>query len=129
MPSRSPGRRPKFLKLPSIRFPIGAIVSIGHRLSGVVLLAGLPFLAIALEQSLRSEADFETLAAQWTGPWGSLLLVIVVWAAAHHILAGVRHLLMDLGIGSTLAHARISAWATIFTAALIALASAARWLT
>lgn len=127
MPTPSPGR-PRFLKLPSIRFPIGAFVSIGHRLSGVVLLIGLPFLAIALEQSLRSEADFAALAAQWAGPWRSLLLVIVVWAAAHHILAGVRHLLMDLGIGSTLTRARISAWATIVTAALIAVSSAARWL-
>ncbi|MBL8445110.1 MAG: succinate dehydrogenase, cytochrome b556 subunit [Zoogloeaceae bacterium] len=126
---RSPtGGAPKFLNLFHIRFPIGAMASIGHRISGVLLLIGLPLLALTLERSLSSEVAFESLWPAVASPWWGLLLVILVWAAAQHVLAGVRHLLMDIGIGSPLAQARTSAWAVILTAAIIALATAIRWL-
>ena len=118
------GGAPKFLNLFHIRFPIGAMASIGHRVSGVLLLFSLPLLALALERSLSSESAFESLRSAVTTPWRGLLLVILVWALSHHVLAGLRHLLMDIGIGSPLAQARISAWATILTAAIIAIAVA-----
>ena len=127
---RSPaGGAPKFLNLFHIRFPIGAIASIGHRISGVLLLISLPLLALALERSLASEAAFESLRTAVATPWWGLVLLVVVWAAAQHVLAGVRHLLMDIGIGSPLAQARTSAWAVLLTAAIIALAAAIGWLT
>jgi len=123
-----PGSATKFLNLSQIRFPIGAIASIGHRISGVLLLITLPLLALALDRSLRSEAEFEALRDLVSAPGRALLLVVVVWAASHHVLAGLRHLLMDVGVGSRLDQARSSAWAAIVAAALIALAVAARWL-
>jgi succinate dehydrogenase / fumarate reductase cytochrome b subunit len=126
---RSPaGGAPKFLNLIHIRFPIGAIASIGHRISGVLLLINLPLLALTLERSLSSGAAFESLCKAVDNPWWGLLLLVLVWAAAQHALAGVRHLLMDIGIGSPLAQARTSAWAVILTAAIIALAAAIGWL-
>ena len=123
-----PRDAPKFLNLAQIRFPIGAIASIGHRISGVLLLISLPFLVLALERSLRSEADYAALGTWLNSPWRALLLVVMVWAATHHLLAGVRHMLMDIGIGSRLAQARMSAWSTIVAALLIALLAAMRWL-
>lgn len=119
---------PKFLNLFRIRFPVGAIASIGHRVSGVLLLVSLPFLALALDQSLRGEAEFEALRAAVSDPLRALLLVFVVWATAHHVLAGVRHLLMDIGVGAGLAQARTSAFAAIVTALIVALGAAVRWL-
>lgn len=119
---------PKFLNLSQIRFPVGAIASIEHRVSGVLLLVSLPLLALALDRSLRSESEFEALRDLVSEPWRALLLVIFVWAAAHHVLAGVRHLLMDIGVGSRLSQARTSAWAAILTAGIIAFAAAVRWL-
>ncbi|WRL48931.1 succinate dehydrogenase, cytochrome b556 subunit [Aromatoleum evansii] len=118
----------KFLNLSQIRFPIGAIASIGHRISGVLLLVSLPLLALALDRSLRSEPEFAAVRDLISEPWRVLLLVILVWAAAHHVLAGVRHLLMDIGVGSRLAQARTSAWAAILAAGIVALAAALRWL-
>lgn len=126
---RSPvGGAPKFLNLFHIRFPIGATVSIGHRISGVLLLISLPLLALTLERSISSKAAFESLRTAVDTPWWGLLLVVMVWAAAQHVLAGVRHLLMDIGIGSPLAQARTSAWAVILAAAIIGLAGAIRCL-
>jgi len=124
------GGAPRFLNLFRIRFPIGAIASIGHRVSGVLLLVSLPLLAVALERSLGSESAFESLRTAVPTPWRGLLLVVLVWALAHHVLAGLRHLLMDIGIGSPLAQARSSAWAVILTiaAGIVMFAAAMGWM-
>lgn len=119
---------PKFLNLLQIRFPIGAIASIGHRISGVLLVLSLPLLALALDRSLHSEAEFAALRDLASAPWRAMLFALLVWAATHHLLAGIRHLLMDVGIGSGLSRARTSAWAVIVAAAIVALIAAARWL-
>ncbi|MCC4115999.1 succinate dehydrogenase, cytochrome b556 subunit [Aromatoleum toluclasticum] len=124
----SAGAAPKFLNLLQIRFPIGAIASIGHRISGVLLVLSLPLVALALDRSLRGEAEFAALRDLVSAPWRAALLILFVWAATHHLLAGIRHLLMDAGIGSGLPQARTSAWAAIVGAAAVALIAAARWL-
>lgn len=119
---------PTFLNLFQIRFPVGAIASIAHRVCGVLLLVALPLLARTLEQSLRSAADYEALLGAVRSPWIAVALVVIVWAAAHHVLAGVRHLLMDIGVGSRLVRARASAWAVLVAAVVLAAACAFRWL-
>ena len=93
----------------------------------MLLLVSLPLLALTLDRSLRSESDFEALRDLVGAPGRALLLVVVLWAAAYHLLAGIRHLLMDIGVGSRLADARMSAWAAILAALVIALAAALRW--
>lgn len=122
------GQRPVFLNLLQIRFPVGAIASIAHRVSGVMLFAALPLMALGLDVSLRGEAQFEALHALLSAPWRMLLGALLVWAAAHHVLAGIRHLLMDVGIGSGLAQARLSARAVTLAAVLVALATVGRGL-
>lgn len=113
---------PKFLNLFEIRFPVGAIASIGHRISGVLLILALPLAAQALERSLRSEAEFRALLELRASPWASIATAVVAWAIAHHLLAGIRHLLMDLGVGHRLAAARASAWFVNVAALVVAIA-------
>lgn len=120
--------RPRFLALWQIRFPIGAIASIGHRVSGVLLLVALPPLTLALDQSLRGRAGYEQLLDTLRSPRLAPLAFLVVWALAHHLLAGIRHLAMDAGIGSRLPAARASAWSAIVAALLAAAVTAWRWL-
>lgn len=116
-----PVGRPVFLNLARIRFPIGAVVSIGHRLSGMLLVCALPFAVLALERSLAGEAAFASLPAMLQSGAGRIGLLLVAWAAAHHLFAGVRHLLMDLGIGAELGPARASAYAVLLAAAAVTL--------
>lgn len=101
--------RPRFLNLFRMRYPIGAIASIGHRLSGVLLLLCLPVLVNGLDLSLQSEADFHALRGMLAAPWARLALALVAWGLTHHLAAGMRHLLMDAGIGTRLDQARASA--------------------
>ena len=106
--TRSP--RPVFLNLTQISMPVGALTSIGHRVSGILLAAGVPVGVYLLDRSLRNEQGF-TEVAGWLS-YGAIkaALVLVVWALAHHMLAGIRHLLSDFDVGSPLRRARRSAW-------------------
>lgn len=108
-PSTRPPR-PVFLDPRHLQLPVGALASIGHRISGVVLAAGVPVVVYLLGLSLRSEQAYGTLMAMSRQPGFKLMVLVVVWAFAHHMLAGVRHLLSDFDIGSPLRAARRSAW-------------------
>lgn len=109
--------RPVFLNLARIRFPVGAIASIGHRISGVLLALILPLAVLALDRSLRSEEVFFAISG-----WMRLPAALLAWACAHHLFAGIRHLLTDVGIGASLPAARTSAYAALVAAAAVALA-------
>jgi succinate dehydrogenase / fumarate reductase cytochrome b subunit len=121
-------KRPMFLNLAALRYPVGAIASVGHRISGVLLLVALPALAAALERSLRSAGDYAALLGSGRPVWLTITLIVLAWATAHHVVAGVRHLLMDIGIGSGLPAARASAWAALVLGALAAVVAGARML-
>jgi succinate dehydrogenase / fumarate reductase cytochrome b subunit len=114
-------RRPTFLDFSRIRFPVGALASIGHRISGVILAASLPVAAAALQASLESEARFESLVQTARSPLGRVALVLLAWACAHHLFAGIRHLLTDIGIGASLPVARRSAYAALIGGGAVAL--------
>ena len=103
-------RRPVFLDLTKIRMPVGALTSIGHRISGVVLTIGVPVVVYLLAMSLKDEQSFAQVANQLRHVPVKAALVVLVWAFSHHVLAGVRHLLSDFNIGSPLLSARRSAW-------------------
>ena len=108
--------RPIFLNLARIRFPVGAVASMGHRVSGVVLVLALPLGVLALQRSLEGGA------LQLEG-WMRLPAALLAWAAAHHLFAGIRHLLMEAGGGSSLPAARRSAYAALIAGAAIGLAA------
>ncbi|WJW76743.1 succinate dehydrogenase, cytochrome b556 subunit [Thiohalobacter sp. IOR34] len=117
MPPSPP--RPKFLDLLVIRMPIGAVTSILHRLSGVLLFLSLPLAAFLLDLSLRDADGFARAIAllhAWPARLASLLLG---WALLHHLLAGLRFLLLDLGIGLERPVARRLAWSATLGALLL----------
>ncbi|WP_415257801.1 succinate dehydrogenase, cytochrome b556 subunit [Thauera phenylacetica] len=113
-------RLPVFLNLAQIRFPIGAIASIAHRVSGVLLFIALPVLAVLLDASLRDEAGFASVRDLISSPLAVVAAGVLVWALVHHVLAGIRHLLMDVGIGGELERARASARLVLIAAPALA---------
>ncbi|WP_404363069.1 succinate dehydrogenase, cytochrome b556 subunit [Marinobacter sp.] len=106
-------KRPVNLDLSKFHFPLPAIVSILHRVSGVILFVGIAFLLYGLDLSLDGEAGFNRIDELLN----SFLAKLIIWgtlaALAFHFVAGIRHLLMDMGIGETLAGGRLSSKLTI----------------
>ena len=117
-------RRPVFLDLTQIQMPIGALTSIGHRISGVVLATGVPAGAYLFALSLRDEGGFAQVAALFERFGFKAAAIVVLWALAHHVLSGIRHLLTDFDIGSPLRVARRSAWFVNLAGVAIALLAA-----
>ncbi len=102
-------RRPVYLNLPRIRLPLPGIVSILHRISGVVLfLVGIPLLLAGIDASLASPESYAQLKAAAAHPLAKLALLGLAWAYLHHFFAGLRYLLLDVNKGIDLVPARRS---------------------
>lgn len=85
-----------------MRLPITAWTSITHRASGVFLFAGMAVLIWALDASLASPESFASLQECLANPLVKLVLWAVVAGLIYHSIAGIRHLIMDLGIGESM---------------------------
>lgn len=120
-------KRPINLDLKSLRFPPMAIVSILHRISGVVLFLFLPFMLCYLGTSLQSSEAFDVVKADLSHPLGKILMFVFLAAWIYHVIAGIRHMLMDLGVGESLAAGRWSA-VLVLSVAVLSILSLGAWL-
>jgi succinate dehydrogenase / fumarate reductase cytochrome b subunit len=85
------------------RLPPAGMVSIGHRISGVLMFALLPFVVWLFDVSLTSEVSYDRFrntwlaGAGWFPAWFVKLVTLgLIWAYLHHFFAGLRHLWMDV---------------------------------
>jgi succinate dehydrogenase / fumarate reductase cytochrome b subunit len=111
LPSSRPAiRNIGIADLPHYRLPVSGVVSILHRISGLLMFIFLPLLLWLFDLSLSSVASFERLGAFARAPAARVLLLVLAWALLHHLCAGVRFLLLDLHWGTDKAAARRSSW-------------------
>ena len=89
--------RPVNLDLQTIHFPITAIASILHRVSGVITFVAIGILLWLLSISLSSPVGFMEASDIVDGFFVKFILWGILTALAYHIAGGIRHLLMDLG--------------------------------
>ena len=102
-------KRPEFRNinalqdLPTYRLPPAGWVSILHRISGLLMFLLLPFILWMFDKSLSSEISFETFKAAFNVGIGfvpgwliKLVTLAIIWASLHHLIAGLRHLWMDV---------------------------------
>lgn len=94
--------RPVNLDIGTIRLPITAYASILHRISGVIMVVASFMLLWALEQSLASPEGFASLGKLLSHPLAKFVVWGIVTALIYHSLAGVKHLIMDFGVGETM---------------------------
>jgi succinate dehydrogenase / fumarate reductase cytochrome b subunit len=102
-------KRPVNLELSTIHFPITAITSIMHRLSGIAIFLLLPLMLYLLQESLASAESYNHLQVLLQQPILKLMLWFFVSALFYHFMAGVRHMVSDLGWGEEVKTSRISA--------------------
>lgn len=101
------------------RWPVTAVVSITHRVGGLVLFVGVAFGLFALDLSLSGEEGFNRLGEIAATPLGKLISWGLLSALAYHFVAGIRHLLMDAGIGETLEGGRLAACSTLVISGIL----------
>lgn len=107
MPELTP-KRPEFRNinafhdLTTYRLPAAGWVSILHRVSGALMFVLLPLIVWLFDTSVSSEISFDQFTAVFSSGWGfvpgwlfKLVVLALMWAFLHHLIAGVRHLYMD----------------------------------
>lgn len=114
-------QRPKNLNLATVRLPIPDMTVLLHRVSGVGIFLFLPFVLYLVDGSLSDGDAFITFQNVLHHPLTRFILFGLSWAYAHHFLAEIRLLLLDLDIGTELSVARISAKLVVSIACIIAL--------
>lgn len=92
-------KRPVYLNLLKIKLPIAGIMSIIHRITGVVMVLATPLLVFLLDRSLSDAIGFAKVGAFFASGFGTLFLFLALWAVFHHLFAGIRYLLIDVDIG------------------------------
>ena len=120
MEAKLQNKRPKYLNLLKIRQPLPAVISILHRLTGVLLFfPGIPLLLCALQLMLGSQDGYEELQTFLLNPVVKVGLLLLLWFLFHHLCAGIRYLALDLHYGITLSQARASSKLVLVTGIIL----------
>ncbi len=113
--------RPTNLDISTIELPLPAKASIIHRVSGFILFFSVAFMLTALAESLESAESFANL----TNAFDNGIVKFIAWgilsALGYHFVAGVKHLLMDMGIGETKEGGHTGAIITLVLGAIVIL--------
>lgn len=96
--------RPVYLNLLKFHFPLNAIISILHRITGVLLVLFLLLGLIWLHSIILQPETYAENRQVWTHPLGRLMLSLGSISLWFHWLSGVRHLLIEHNIGGLLSH-------------------------
>lgn len=115
------------------RLPLAGVVSILHRASGLLMFVLLPFIVWLFDTSISSEVSYETFASAFVAgigfvpAWGLKLVVLaLIWALLHHLIAGVRHVWMDATHSVSKAQGHNSAVVTLVASVLLTVALGAK---
>ena len=122
-----------FTDVSSYRLPPAGIVSILHRVSGLLMFLLLPFVLWMFDNSLTSEISYQSFTNIFDAgllglpAWFVKLVVLALaWAFFHHFIAGVRHLWMDATHSVSKEQGRSSALVTLALSVLLTIATAAK---
>ncbi|GGC77920.1 succinate dehydrogenase, cytochrome b556 subunit [Marinobacter halophilus] len=121
-------KRPVNLDLGKFHFPLPAITSILHRVSGIIIFVGVAFLLYGLDLSLSGEDGYARVSELLDSFLAKLIIWGILSALLYHLVAGIKHLLMDMGIAEELESGLLASKITIVVSiVLIILAGVWVW--
>ena len=115
--------RPINLDLTTIKLPITAYASFPHRITGIILFGAIGFLLWALQQSVASPASFNELKVLLGLPVAKFITWVILSSLLYHFVAGIKHLIMDLGIGESLEGGKVLAVGTMLISGVLIIAA------
>ena len=135
---QGPRARPQYTnihvsQIVQYRLPLAGVVSILHRVSGLLMFGLLPLIVWFFDTSLSSEISFERFAGAfvsgigWLPGWLiKLVTLALIWSYLHHFIAGLRHLWMDMTHSVTKEQGRSSAVVTLAASVVLTVALGAK---
>ena len=101
-------RNPLSPHLQIYRWHISSLISITHRISGVINLVALILIFFWLIAFSFGENNYQSFLFIINSFFGKFILILFTWSMSFHLLGGIRHLAWDLGYGFEIKTANIS---------------------
>ena len=101
------------------RWQISSLVSISHRITGIINIIAISLICLWLSLIFLSESKYETINLLLNSFAGKFIILGITWSFSFQILSEIRHLIMDLGYGFDLKITKISGLIVIFGSVIL----------
>ena len=96
------------------KWHISSLVSITHRITGIINIIGITFICLLVSLLILGENNYEVINLFLKSLFGKFIILGITWSFSFQILSEIRHLIMDLGYGFDLKITRITGLIVIF---------------
>ena len=96
------------------RWHISSLVSISHRITGIINIVAITLICIWASFLTLGETSYDFIKFFFSSGFGKFITLGLVWSFSFQILSEIRHLIMDMGYGYELQMTRISGLVVIF---------------
>ena len=96
------------------RWHISSLVSISHRITGIINIIMITLICLWVSLTFISESNYETINLLLNSKFGKFIILGLTWSFSFQILSEIRHLIMDLGYGFELKTSKITGLLVIF---------------
>ncbi len=101
------------------RWHISSLVSITHRITGIINIIGITFICIWSCLLLLGENNYEMVNLFLKSLFGKFIILGITWSFSFQILSEIRHLIMDLGYGFDPKITKITGLVVIFGSVIL----------
>jgi len=96
------------------KWHISSLVSISHRITGIINILAITLMCIWFALILLGESNYEIIKFFLQTFVGKFILIGITWSFSFQMLSEIRHLIMDLGYGFDLKITKITGLLVIF---------------
>ena len=104
------------------RWHISSLVSISHRITGIINIIAITFICVWSGWLILGEANYNLINFFLNSIFGKFVVLGIVWSFSFQVLSEIRHLIMDMGYGFELQTTRITGLLVIFGSFLLTVA-------
>ena len=101
------------------RWHISSLVSISHRITGIINIIAITFICLWSGWLILGEANYILINFFLNSFFGKFVVLGIVWSFSFQVLSEIRHLIMDMGYGFELQTTRITGLLVIFGSFLL----------
>ena len=96
------------------RWHISSLVSISHRITGIINIIAITIICFWASSLLLGENNYEAINSFLNSFIGKFIILGITWSFLFQILSEIRHLIMDLGYGFEIQTTKITGLIVIF---------------
>ena len=101
------------------RWQISSLVSISHRVTGIINIIAITLICFWASLLLLGENNYEMIKLFLSSIFGKFIILAFTWSFLFQVLSEVRHLFMDLGYGFELQTTKITGLLVIFGSVIL----------